>query len=58
MFVRFCIICPIAKSQIVISKKASPAARAFIPFETVIIRIVPRETSQIRAIQIREGMIT
>jgi len=49
MLVRFCIIWPIAKSHIRISKKPISGARYFIPFDTNIILIVPRLTSKTRA---------
>ena len=57
MFVRFCIIWPIAKSQIKISRNPTIGARYLIPFEIKIILIVPKLTSQTRAKKIKIGRI-
>jgi hypothetical protein len=51
-------IWPMARSQIMTSKKPIIGAQYLIPLEMKITRIVPRLTSQMRAKNIRIGRIT
>jgi len=48
-------ICPIAKSHIIISKNPKSGARNLLPLETKIIRIVSRLISITRAVKISNG---
>ncbi len=53
--VRCCIICPIAKSHIIISKNPKIGARNFLPLETKMILIVPSVISSTLAVKMSSG---